>query len=69
MVEEPELPFPESVAASEIHKAGQRGAGAAKVLFANMGIGAVVFFLGSLKFFKASRDFLLKVGNFGSELS
>src|SRR6266478_6125362 len=25
MVEDPELPFPESVAASEIHKAGQRG--------------------------------------------
>src|SRR3982750_1290556 len=40
MVEDPELPFPESVAASEIHKAGQRGAGAAKLLFANMGIGA-----------------------------
>src|SRR6266550_2165713 len=30
MVEDPELPFPESVAASEIHKAGQRGAQAAK---------------------------------------
>src|ERR1700683_4212234 len=26
MVEDPELPFPESVAASEIHKAGQAGA-------------------------------------------
>src|SRR3982751_2364389 len=39
MVEDPELPFPESVAASEIRKAGQRGAGAAKLLFANMGIG------------------------------
>jgi len=26
MVEDPELPYPESVAASEIHKAGQRGA-------------------------------------------
>src|SRR5579864_7959816 len=26
MVEDPELPFPESVAASEIHKAGQQGA-------------------------------------------
>ena len=30
MVEDPELPFPESVAASEIHKAGQQGAQAAK---------------------------------------
>src|ERR1700692_3433081 len=35
MVEDPELPFPESVAASEIHKAGQRGAQAAKYLFWN----------------------------------
>jgi uncharacterized oligopeptide transporter (OPT) family protein len=33
MVEDPELPFPESVAAAEIHKAGQRGAQAAKYLF------------------------------------
>ena len=30
MVEDPELPFPESVAASEIHKAGQQGSRAAK---------------------------------------
>ena len=33
MVEDPELPFPESVAAAEIHKAGQAGAKAAKYLF------------------------------------
>jgi len=33
MVEDRSLPFPESVAASEIHKAGQRGADAAKQLF------------------------------------
>src|SRR5688572_28174081 len=39
MVEDRELPFPESVAASEIHKAGQRGAQAAKYLFYNMGLG------------------------------
>src|SRR5229473_2206918 len=36
MVEDPELPFPESVAASEIHKAGRRGAEAAKYLFYNI---------------------------------
>ena len=41
MVEDPELPYPESVAASEIHKAGQQGAKAAKILFANMGFGGV----------------------------
>jgi putative OPT family oligopeptide transporter len=66
MVEDPELPFPESVAASEIHKAGQRGAGAAKLLFANMAIGAVVYFLGAINLFNASRNFLLHVGNIGS---
>src|SRR5689334_17359736 len=35
MVEDPELPFPESVAAAEIHKAGRRGAEAVKFLFYN----------------------------------
>src|SRR5262245_13151594 len=39
MVEDPELPFPESVAASEIHKAGQAGGQAAGLLFRAMGIG------------------------------
>ena len=33
MVEDPELPFPESVAASEIHKAGQRGARGREISF------------------------------------
>src|SRR5690349_895133 len=51
MVEDPELPFPESVAASEIHKAGQQGARAAKLLFANMGIGAFMFFLSQINLF------------------
>jgi putative OPT family oligopeptide transporter len=42
MVEDTTLPFPESVAASEIHKAGQRGTEAAMQLFRAMGIGALV---------------------------
>ena len=42
MVEDHTLPFPESVAASEIHKAGQRGMGAAMQLFKAMGVGALV---------------------------
>src|SRR6267142_4959448 len=41
MVEDPELPFPESVAASEIHKAGARGAQAVKFLFYNIGVGGI----------------------------
>ncbi len=51
MVEDPELPYPESVAASEIHKAGQRGAQAAKILFANMGFGAGMYFLSQINLF------------------
>src|SRR5438105_5419091 len=51
MVEDPELPFPESVAASEVHKAGQRGAQAAKYLFWNIGIGGVVYMLGRFGLF------------------
>ncbi len=45
MVEDPELPFPESVAASEIHKAGRSGDTGAKWLFIAMAAGAVVQFL------------------------
>ena len=47
MVEDPELPYPESVAASHIHKAGQLGSQAAKYLFYNMGFAAVVFLSGA----------------------
>jgi putative OPT family oligopeptide transporter len=51
MVEDTELPFPESVAASEIHKAGQNSGGASKYLFGAMIFGALVKLLGELKFF------------------
>src|SRR6266568_3956584 len=57
MVEDPELPFPESVAASEIHKAGQRGAQAAKYLFYNIALGAVIQFLGEIQLFAVDRNF------------
>jgi putative OPT family oligopeptide transporter len=42
MVEDQALKFPESVAASEIHKAGQRGADAALQLFQAMGVGGLI---------------------------
>src|SRR2546426_2724391 len=57
MVEDPDLPFPESVAAAEIHKAGQRGAQAAKYLFWNMGLGAIVYLLGRFQLFEADHDY------------
>jgi putative OPT family oligopeptide transporter len=62
MVEDRSLPYPESVAASEIHKAGQRGADAAKQLFGAMGVGALVKLLGDLGVFRASNEFHLAVG-------
>ncbi|MBV8897943.1 MAG: oligopeptide transporter, OPT family [Acidobacteriaceae bacterium] len=66
MVEDPELPFPESVAASEIHKAGQRGAEAAKFLFWNMGLGGLIFLLSRFGFFASDATFSLPVGQLGS---
>jgi putative OPT family oligopeptide transporter len=68
MVEDPELPFPESVAAAEIHKAGQRGSGAAAQLFQAMGVGALIKLLGDLKVFLASNDFVVKVGELGHSM-
>jgi putative OPT family oligopeptide transporter len=54
MVEDAELPFPESVAAGEIHKAGRTGGTGAKFLFGAMGIGALIQTLGQLNFFAKS---------------
>lgn len=54
MVEDVELPFPESVAAGEIHKAGRSGGTGAKFLFGAMGIGALIQALGQFKFFATS---------------
>src|SRR5712691_4525015 len=65
MVEDPELPFPESVAASEIHKAGQQGAEAARYLFWNIGLGALVQSLGELHLFAVDKDFFPRIGQLG----
>lgn len=54
MVEDAELKFPESIAASEIHKAGRTGGTGAKFLFGAMGVGALVQALGQFSFFAAS---------------
>ncbi len=68
MVEDPELPFPESVAASEIHKAGQQGSKAAKILFANMGFGALIQGLGLLNIFEPVKTFTVNIGTLGKSL-
>jgi OPT family oligopeptide transporter len=56
MVEDVELPFPESVAASEIHKAGQKVGGNSKFLFGAMIFGGLIKLLGELKFFAVAWD-------------
>jgi putative OPT family oligopeptide transporter len=62
MVEDATLPFPESVAASEIHKAGQRGSEAAAQLFKAMGVGALLQLLADLGVFAKSNAFFLAMG-------
>ena len=68
MVEDTELPFPESVAASEIHKAGQQGSKAAKILFANMGFGALINALGQFNIFEPVKTFTINIGDIGKSL-
>ena len=62
MVEDASLPFPESVAASEIHKAGQRGTEAAVQLFQAMGVGAAIKLAGDFGVFRAKNYFQIAVG-------
>src|SRR5215831_272385 len=68
MVEDPELPFPESVAASEIHKAGQQGSRAAKILFANMGFGGFMYLLGAINVFSPNNTFPVSISALGKKL-
>ena len=65
MVEDPELPFPESLAAAQIHKAGQVGSEAAKYLFYNMAFGGAVYLLGAFGVFAPDKNFLMALGGEG----
>ncbi|MBL8290436.1 MAG: oligopeptide transporter, OPT family, partial [Bryobacterales bacterium] len=66
MVEDPELPFPESTAAAEIHKAGARGAQAVKFLFYNILIGGVVYLAGKFNAFALDHQFSnIAIGSLG----
>ncbi|MBI4811608.1 MAG: OPT/YSL family transporter, partial [Ignavibacteriales bacterium] len=53
LVEDAELPFPESIAAAEIHKSGQSGVQNSRFLFAGMGVGAFFSALVEFKFIAA----------------
>lgn len=66
LVEDDTLPFPESVAASQIHKAGQMGAEAAKHLFYNIATGAAVMLAGAFNIFLPDKDWFFRVGSIGA---
>ena len=59
MVEDAELPYPESVAAAEIHKAGARGGSGTKFLFGAMGLGAVIKALVEVQLFKTYWEYFV----------
>ena len=69
LVEDRDLPFPESVAASQIHKAGRAGAQAAKYLFYNIGFGSLVYLLSSAQnafsLFASDQSWVLGIGRNG----
>ena len=62
MVEDKELPFPESQAAAEIHKTGQSGDGGSKYLFSAMIAGALIKVAGDLKLFATEWSNFYKAG-------
>lgn len=66
LVEDPSLPFPESLAAAEIHKAGQRGAEAARYLFWNIGVGSLVQLLGAFNLYAVDKDIPVPIGTLGA---
>jgi len=63
MVEDPDLPYPESVAASEIHKAGQSGATGAKYLFYAMGLGGLIECLKQYHLLAAKWEGFVNIGS------
>jgi putative OPT family oligopeptide transporter len=56
LCEDPSLPFPEAVAAAEIHKAGQKGSAGASYLFSTMGLAGLVELLKNADGFAVIRD-------------
>lgn len=54
MVAESDLPFPESVAAAEIHKAGRSGGTGAVYVFGAMALGGIIQLLAKLQLFAAT---------------
>jgi putative OPT family oligopeptide transporter len=68
MVTDPDLGFPESVAAAEIHKAGQKGSAGARHLFTAMGVGSLLYALGVVQLYAASKDIIIRIGKIGASI-
>lgn len=62
LISDRDLPFPESLAAAEIHKAGQKGAKGAGHLLIGMGLGVFFTFLTEFKVMAAKWQQLISVG-------
>ncbi len=61
LVEDRELPFPESIAAAEIHKSGQGGTQNSRFLFSGMGLGALFGALVEFKVIASGWQWILKL--------
>ncbi len=62
LIDDPNLPFPESIAASEIHKSGRSGKTGAKYLFFTMGIGGMIEFLKNFNLLPAKWESFFSFG-------
>ncbi|MCU0287204.1 MAG: oligopeptide transporter, OPT family [Acidobacteria bacterium] len=62
LVDNVELPFPESIAAAEIHKAGQKGTGGTAYLFSGLGLGAFFTLLTEFKVIAAKWQNVFSLG-------
>lgn len=62
LIDERDLLFPESIAAAEIHKAGQKGAGGVGYLLSGMGLGALFTVLTEFKVVAAKWQRILSLG-------
>ena len=65
LIEDKDLPFPESIAASEIHKSGQKGSKGSGLLFAGMGLGALLTVMEKFKFLAEKWQSVLEIGKGG----
>lgn len=62
LIEDKELPFPESIAAAEIHKSGQRGAKGSGMLISGIAVGVIFTVLEKFKFLAEKWQSIVEIG-------